>query len=70
MLILRWRAFSHMVEGTDAPRAVSREAGWMPIQMPLELGSCPPPLFSLREKKWKINVISFSRTHTEWAPDR
>lgn len=50
MLILRWRAFSHMVEGTDVPRAVSREAGWMPIQMPLELGSCPPPLFFKREE--------------------
>lgn len=38
LLTLRWRVFNCMVEGTDVPSTVLREAGWMPMQMPLELG--------------------------------
>lgn len=38
LLTLRWHDSNGMAEGTDVPSAGSWEAGWMPIQMPLELG--------------------------------
>lgn len=38
LLTLRWHVSNGRAEGTDVPSAGSWEAGWTPIQMPLELG--------------------------------
>lgn len=61
LLTLRWHVSNSMAEGTDVPSAGSWEAGWMPIQMPLEFGSWV--FFSLSERRWKINAISFKNIH-------
>lgn len=62
LLTLRWHVSNGMAEGTDVPSAGSWEAGWMPIQMPLEFGFWDF-FFSWSERRWKINAISFKNIH-------